>query len=186
MPILPAGQRRYLFEKDPLYLFSYDVPVSETSRSGVPGGVAVDWSLRTQPKAVRETRQVYHVLDEETVDDNDAVRGTVETVRDSIFLPSIGRTAPIQGTAILLTHDGAYLDAYYRGSVDLGPLTIHQFDPKIAAKQEARLRAFLGLRFETTFPKYKWLVEAQCAGFGQLDVSDGKPVGLTFDIYSMR
>jgi hypothetical protein len=187
MPILAAGQRRYLFEKDPLYLFSYDAQLTETSRSGVPGGVAVDWSLDKQPDPDDiEPRQVYHVLDEETVNENDAVRGQVEVVRDSMFLPSSGRTAPIQGAAVLLTHDRAQLDAYYRGSVETGVLAIHQFNSVIAAKQDIQLRAFFGLRFETTFPKYKWLVETQCAGFGQLRVKAGSVVGFTIDIYAMR
>jgi hypothetical protein len=198
MPILAAGQRRFLFEKSPLYLFSYDAPLSERARYPVPGGMGLDWM---GPHTNRKGRtvgpsdtQAYHVLDQDSVEENDAIRGEVLAVRDTLFIPADGPTGVITGTAIIQTYDNARLDATYRGSLDLGSLSFRQFDlalthakdGAIAQKQRTVLKVSLAVRFETVFPKYNWLTEFQCAGFGRIELEDRKVDKATFDVYAMK
>jgi hypothetical protein len=198
MPILAAGQRRFLFDKNPLYLFSYDAPLAETAKYRVPGGMNVDWSV---PEAIRDGKlvdppgaQAYHVLDQDSVEENDAIRGVVLAARDTVFVPADGPTAAITGTTVIRTYDNATLDAYYKGSVDLGSMSFRQFDaslshshdPSIAERQRNVLKVFLAIRFETVFPKYKWLTEYQCAGFGRIELEDRKVDKATFDVYAMK
>jgi hypothetical protein len=192
MPILAAGQRRFLFEKNPLYVFSFDAPLKERSRVGVFGGTNIDWSVPDDAKA--DKLQAYHVLDEDTVEENDAVRGAVLAVRDLLFLPNTGKTGAVEGNAIIKTYDDAVIDARYRGSVDLGSLSNLQFDPSlthavdetIKEDQKACLKVRLAVRFETEFPKYKWLTQYQCAAFGRLNLVDRRVKDATYDVYAMR
>jgi hypothetical protein len=53
-------------------------------------------------------------------------------------------------------------------------------------RRQTFAKLFITPRFDTAYPKYKWLTERQCAGFGLLTIDDGQIVQATFDIYSLR
>jgi hypothetical protein len=194
MPILPAGQRRYLFEKNLLYLLSYDANVRETARAFVPGGGAIEWTAnktaagdsahggRARPSA----GPAYHVLDDDRIDENDSITGHVIEIHDRIVIPADERIATLEGTVIIDTSDRAVLAGHYRGSLVLGPLGGDRFAPGGDENKLLRIKTLVIFRFETTFPKYKWITERLCAGFGFIEVGGGIVRTLSFDLYAMR
>jgi hypothetical protein len=228
MPIIAAGQRRYLLEKSLLYLFSYDVPLARGNDTlvfmPVPGGVRLEtyvkrpteadqrrqieredaeWGSRAAPPTARERAAaeqklkeardpgpwaVYHVLDDITVEDNDAITGAVRMVRDWVFLPTGDKFGAIEGSLVIETDDDAVIDSRYKGCLSVGSLGIGHFDESAPEEKGVPTRAklFIAPRFETAYPKYKWLTERQCAGFGLVDIEDGVAVRATIDIYALK
>jgi hypothetical protein len=233
MPIIPAGQRRYLLEKRLVYLFSYDLPLARGDDDvvfmPVPGGVRLEthlkrpfpiaqkkelqtWQAKEEklkkdnecPPAVeiQEHRRrmeatdpdcdpwlVYHVLDDITVEGNDAVTGAVRTNRDAIFLPTGEKFGSIEGSVVIETDDDAIIDSRYRGCLSVGTLGVghlQEASTPSACKNPTRAKLFIAPHFETSYPKYKWLTARQCAGFGIVEFCDGKAVKATIDIYALR
>lgn len=193
MPILPAGQRRYLFDKELVYLFSYDLALEEEGRLMVPEGVRFSWTPKAPPTAGKpehesfEKRLVYHVLDENTVEGNDAVTGEVKWFRESALVTHDGTVGAIEGAIAIETFDGAILDSRYEGCLLLGPLGLEHFRlPAEEAQPTGRVNLFTSPRFETAYPKYRWLTERQCAGFGVAEIERGRAIRATFDIYAMK
>lgn len=192
MPILAAAQRRYLFDKSLMYLFSYDLPLTEEMRAPVPGGLKLCFSNLGAAVPSRKNQgpfdpqSVYHVLDEDSVASNEAIRGRVELSRDSAFIPDQQPVGAIEGSIVVVTFDDAIIDSRYVGSLALGPLGSGHFDSPTDPDRHSRVRVFIAPRFETAYPKYKWLTERQCAGFGVLEVQEGQVSRATFDIYAMK
>jgi hypothetical protein len=218
MPIIAAGQRRYLLDKRLVYLFSYDLPLAaggdEFVFMPVPGGARLETFLKypteverqkaeqarlsrlrqTRPgraQPVAETAEipfapwsVYHVQDDITVEGNDAVSGHVQVSRDAVSLGRNERFGSIEGSLVIVTEDDAVIDSRYRGSLAVGALGIGHFDD--IPSEPTRARVFITPRFETSYPKYKWLTERQCAGFGVVDIVNGGACRATFDIYALR
>jgi len=195
MAILAAGQRRYLFEKELIYLFSYDVALREHGRMEVQGGRTVSLSAsdgvggdETPPQEEEPftPRLVYHVMDDNRIEDNDAITGSITWLRTSLYVPDAERTGSIEGTIGITTGDQAVLDSCYKGSFSMGSLGAGHFDSILSKDQVTRIKAFISPHFETPYPKYKWLGERQCAGFGLIEMKDGLVTRATFDIYAMR
>ena len=243
MPIIAAGQRRYLLEKSLTYLFSYDLPLAkgeaEIAFMPRPGGVRLETFLRRPPPATTEQQRwvqwstrlqaridaetdsarkgkleerlaagvrgskdrleriasqseddewmVYHVLDDITVEGNDAVTGLVRMNRNAVFLPRGEKFASIQGSLIIETDDDAVIDSRYKGCLAVGTLGLGHFDDTDQnCEDPTGAKLFLSPRFETSYPKYKWLTERQCAGFGVVKFCQGKAVSATIDIYAMK
>lgn len=224
MPILAAGQRRYLIDKGLVYLFSYDLPWTppplrddEPSKEfgfiPVPGGLRLESHLQPSGSApARATAQrptaaaplpfapwkVYHVHDDISVEGNDAISGSVRMYRDSLFLPRGDRYGTVDGAVVIETSDQAVIDARFRGSISLGSLGVGHFDQATrddghdtadwgdTGSTPTRVKVFITPRFETAYPKYKWLTERQCAGFGVVDIEEGWPKRATIDIYALK
>jgi len=196
MAILAGGQRRFLFEKSVVYLFSYDVLLEEQGRNTGPLGWCVTLSHRSsaggddRPDLVPfRARAVYHVLDDTTVEDNDAIVGTVGNVHDTAVVACHDTVAAVEGRITIQTRDeGALIHSHYKGSLSLGPLGLAHFEPLAEQRPERETRAkmFIGPRFETAHPKYKWLAERQCAGFGLMTIRGGCASRYTVDIYALK
>jgi hypothetical protein len=201
MPILAAGQRRYLIDKKLVYLFSYDLAWPATGDATfaiimVPGGARLESHLKDPEQfAPMETRlaglpplapgSVYHVHDDISVEGNDTITGTVNLLRDSVFLPHGDRAGVIEGAIIITTSDGAVIDARYKGSIAVGTLGLQHFDMGNGGGV-TRARFFTTPRFDSCYGKYKWLTERQCAGFGYVDIKDGRPREGSVDIYALK
>jgi hypothetical protein len=172
MPILAGGQRRYLFDKALTYLFSYDLALEQAPLMPTTGGVGFTLGLDRQgPREEHfEPQLVYHVLDEQRVENNDAITGTVEWFSDQAFVPYDERVGSVQGSIVIRTEDNALIDSRYTGSLSLGALRLWHFDPPDGAGERrprtSRAKVFITPRFETSYPKYRWLTERQCAAFG--------------------
>jgi uncharacterized protein DUF3237 len=228
MPILAAGQRRYLIDKGLVYLFSYDLPwtslaadkdraAREVALFPVPGGARLESHLRNEPRPRPAAPapsagalpfspwEVYHVHDDISVEGNDAIAGSVKMSRDSLFLPREERFGTVEGALVIVTDDAAVIDSRYRGSIALGTLGLGHFDeqeeneadgeqagadgwlpPGATPGAPTRVKLFITPRFETAYPKYKWLTERQCAGFGVVDIENGRPARATIDIYALK
>jgi hypothetical protein len=197
MAILAAGQRRYLFDKKLIYLFSYDVPLRQDAAIPTPDGTQFSFSAsqaqpsypangNSQANAVFAPLQVYHVLDENQVEQNDSIVGAVSWIRDSVFVSDEERVAAIDGAVVIKTTDDAVIEAKYKGSLSLGPLGARSFDAGSNGSQVWRAKAFIAPRFDTAYPKYKWLSERQCAAFGILELGHGPTTRATFDVYALR
>jgi hypothetical protein len=196
VPILQGGQRRYLFGKSLSYLFSYDVSLAEDVRLPVVGGVRF-WSEGSgnrrggpaRPADERESQQVYHVVDEERVLDNDALTGRIRWCQNTVFVPYSESVGDVEGILLMETPDGGLIEGRYKGSLVLGPLGVRHFDAgsggllEGSVPRRTRARMFIAPRFDTGHPKYKWITRFQCAGFGVLEIEDGEMTDATFDIY---
>jgi len=224
MPIIAAGQRRYLLDKSLVYLFSYDIPLERGNDTlvfmPVPGGVRLETYVKRPTEADQkrqieeEDRQrsraplseadqakaekkraaardpapflVYHVLDDISVEGNDAITGAVRMSRDWVFLPSGDKYGSIEGSLVIETDDDAVIDSRYKGCLAVGSLGVGHFGDSTAELGATRAKLFIAPRFETSYPKYKWLTERQCAGFGIVDIENGMAVRATMDIYALK
>jgi hypothetical protein len=182
MGIVAAGQRRTLYDKNLLYLFSYDLTLKQEEPALSAEGLKVQVTLDESVPA-----PAYHVFDDSIVEDNDALVGTVRWTEEDITVGA-GGVGEISGVIALATDDGAVIDSRYQGSMLLGPLGGRCFAAPAnpAAPSRVRVRSFIAPRFDSPYTKYKWLTERQCAGFGMIEMFDGRIVTATFDIYAMR
>ena len=197
MPIMEAAQRRFLFEKNLVYLFSYDLDLQEEARVAVPGGLRISTAHVAGKSEGREgdsfkNRLVYHVLDNDTVEGNDAIVGNVQWIKDSTLIGYNDRTGSVEGRIAIKTSDHAILDSRYGGSFALSALGLDHLrrpDEKVVTEKpplETQVKMFIAPRFDTAYPKYKWLSERQCAGFGSVTIKNGEISRATFDIYCLK
>lgn len=178
------AQRRNFVPRNYIYIFSYDADL-EMSRQEigfVPGGVRVN--IFAKPD---ETR-VYHALGEATVLENKSLKGTVvwggdwALVReDDIGLLDVKLT--------IRTDDRETIDMTYRGLYPTGPRGFRQLvteKPLVGTdKKPFKAPVYIAPTFDTASPRYRWLSERQCVGFGQATIVDSAIRAVTFDIYAM-
>jgi hypothetical protein len=199
MPILAGGQRRYLYEKGLTYLFSFDVDLRDARKAAgdLVGGTWAECVTRLPDEApgraaLREDFLAYHIHDDISVGDNDAITGQVRYTLTSVQIGEGQRVGAVEGALVIETDDGAVIDARYHGCVVLGSLGIDELwmqEPAPARGEPGfptRARIFITPRFDSAYPKYKWLTARQCAGFGLIEIQASHPVRATVDIYAMN
>jgi len=193
MPILAGGQRRYLYEKGLTYLFSFDVDLAgaKMAAGGLVGGTWAECVTRLPEEATdREACLAYHIHDDLSVGENDAITGQVRYTLTSVRVGDGQRVGAVEGALVIETDDGAVIDSRYHGCVVLGSLGIDEFWMKAPASGEqgfpTRARIFITPRFDSAYPKYKWLTARQCAGFGLIEIEGGRVARATVDIYAMN
>jgi hypothetical protein len=182
MAILAVGQRRYLYDKQQVYLFSYDVKFDPTRSYEDSIKDDVRFHL-VGPESPKIAGRVFHVLDERTVMGNDSVSGVVRSLEENIYVPREGEAAVTNGRMILRADDGDIL-SFSEGVLQLGPLgcrSLQSPDPTLPAEAKAMITC----RFETANQKYKWLTEQLCVGFGKVTITDGMVREAKFDIYAI-
>src|SRR6185436_11907007 len=113
--IAPAGQRRFLFDKQLRYLFSYDLPLEQARSLDVPGGARLLLRLAGSGPGADERfqpRRVYHVFEDRRTEGNDAIAGQVTHFEERAFLPleAEEKAGMVEGSIVIRTDDGAILD----------------------------------------------------------------------------
>ncbi|HEU4582053.1 MAG TPA: DUF3237 family protein [Polyangiaceae bacterium] len=178
------GSRSSLFERDLLYLFSFDADL-EMRRDEigfVPGGLRVN--ITSKPNRTR----VYHAARESSTLGFQTVEGTVVSGVDRALIRNddIG-VLDVQLT--IRTDDGALIYSEYRGIYPAGergyrrlisrkPLLGTEFSPFKAP-------VYITPRYQTDSEKYRWLTQYQCVGFGEVQVIKSDIRSVTFDIYAL-
>jgi hypothetical protein len=180
------GHRRHFIDNQLLYLLSYDVEadMDRDDLGFVPGGVRVN--IFARPNLSR----VYHVLRERTVPGLgfEAISGTLQwggdwlTWReDDIELSEVKAT--------ILTDDHATIHFHYHLSAYLGPGGFRRIvsEKGKIGKETAPVDwpVVVTPRFDTTHPKYRWMTEHQCVGFGRVQVIKSEVRRLTYDVYAL-
>jgi hypothetical protein len=192
MPILAGGQRRYLFEKGLTYLFSFDLDLKDARQmaGAMVGGTWAECVTRLPAgAAASEAFLAYHVHDDISVGENDSITGQVRYSQTMVRVGDGQRVGAVEGTLLIETDDGAVIDSRYHGSVILGSLGIDEFwmkPPPASGTFPTRARIFITPRFDTAYPRYRWLTGRQCAGFGLVEIEAGRPARATVDVYAMN
>jgi hypothetical protein len=122
----------------------------------------------------------------------------VESFEERAFVPVAAdeKAGMVEGSIVIRTDDGAILDSRYGGSLTVRyPLRVRRErdgalweddrrrDPVVPP---FRTSAFIAPRFESSSPKYRWLVERQCAGFGIVEVTSAGQWRATYDFYALK
>ncbi len=202
MSIAPAGQRRFLFEKQLRYLFSYDLPLHQAQSLEVPGGARLLLRLNGEgseaPDGQFAPRRVYHVFEDRRTEGQEAIAGRVESFEERAFVPVAPdeKAGMVEGSIVIRTDDGAILDSRYGGSLTVRyPLRVRrernggpwEDDRRPEANiPPFRTNVFIAPHFESSSPRYRWLVERQCAGFGVVEVTSSGQWRATYDFYALR
>jgi hypothetical protein len=176
--------RTSLFDRNLLYLFSYDVNL-EMRRDEigfVPGGVRVN--VLAKPA---ETR-LYHLARERTAAGYRAVAGTISWGTDWAFL----RTDDVGSLDVRLTittDDDATIYSWYEGVYPAGERGFRRLiseDPPLGSEQRpVEANVYVTPRYECSDPRYSWLNQHQCVGFGRVKIIKSIVRSASFDIYAM-
>jgi hypothetical protein len=181
-----SAHRTYFMDHSVLYLFSANIEFGmDFEQIGiVPGG------LRVNVFCVQNTARIYNVLRERTVGipGYPTVTGSIRWGQDSVFLGSddvvVGR---VRGT--IQTDDGALLDTNYLAILPLAMGNFRAFaggaDLIGTAGDPVELRFAVTPTYESEAPKYRWLAEHQCVGFGVVQIVDGVFRRVSYDVYAM-
>lgn len=180
----PLRTRTNLFDRDLLYLFSYDADL-EMRRDEigfVPGGLRVN--VVAKPN---ETR-VYHVAREKSTLGFQTVQGTVTWGLDRALIRN-DNIGVLDVQLMIRTDDGAVIYSVYDGIFAAGPRGYRKLiSKKPVMGTESRpftAPVFISPRYETSSPKYRWLTQYQCVGFGQVEIIKSTVRSASFDIYAM-
>lgn len=176
--------RRTFIDKNLMYLFSFDVNL-EDAREEIgltPTGLRVNVFSRQQ-----ESR-VYNVKGAESFDGSKMVAGTISWGVDYARVRE-DDIADLDVRLQLETDDRKTILVRYRGLFSIGPRGFRKLlteKPKLGTEQQPfEAKLFVGPRFETADPKYKWLEKYQCLGIGRSWVIDTFIRRASYDIYAM-
>lgn len=176
--------RQTLFDRDLLYLFSYDVDL-EMRREEVgfvPGGVRVN--IFAKPNRTR----MYNVARERALLGARAIQGTIKSGADFALIRS-DDIGVLDVQLLMQTDDGATIFSRYSGLFPAGPRGFRQLiseKPPLGTEKKPFLApVYITPKYETSAPEYSWLMQYQCAGFGHVTVINSTVRAGTFDIYAM-
>lgn len=184
------ADRRYLFARSDSYLFSYDVNMCMT-QTGTGWGLALkpDNSDEPDPSACN----VFHVRSESVVGDRDALWGQVRWLTGRCEFKSYGDTASTSGKMLIQSREGAMIDTFFYGSNRLQELGQRRLiiEPHLVDGIDVRVSYWL--RFDSAHPKYRWLAQTPCVGFGRAAITGGVrdhgetlfDVPLQMDVYAL-
>jgi hypothetical protein len=181
-----ASHRRVLVDKTLLYIFSYDVEarMDREEIGFVPGGVRVNIFAR------ENLSRVYHVARERTLPGLgfEPISGALSWGGDWLFW----REDDVERSEVRMaihTDDGAVIHCSYVVTADLGPSGFRRLVGKKgkAGKEDDPVifPVMSTPRFQTTSPRYLWLSEYQCVGFGRAFVVRSELRRLTYDVYAL-
>ena len=181
-----ARHRSQLLDNQLLYVLSYDVETDLDKRElgFVPGGVRIDIMARPQ------LSRVYHVLRERTVPGLgfEAISGTLHWGGDWLYWREDDiELSEVQAT--IETDDDAIIHFSYKLVAYLGPGGFRRIvsEKGKIGKESAPVEwpVIATPRFETTSPKYRWLMDYQCIAVGQVQVVRSEVRRLTYDVYAL-
>jgi hypothetical protein len=181
-----SDHRRYFLDHALLYVFSIDIELGlDIEEIGVvPEGARVN--LHCVPGSTR----AYNIIRERTAaaPGYSAVTGTivwgedVGVVReDDVAVPAV--------RACIRTDDGALIETTYRGNLSLGMggfrAIVAGADAVGTPDSPVEFHLISTPAYCTADPRYQWLAEYQCVGFGRSFEIDGLFRRVTYDIYAM-
>lgn len=189
MPLEGNGRRQRFVDRALLYLFSYDVELNadEENLGFVPGGV------RTNVRCLPNRSRIYHLLREPLIGDPGGlpVNGTITWGKDTAVMRE-DDTANGLIRLIIETTDGAHILSEYAGIFAMGPGGYHEVirrkgpDDEVGRVGQPRdARIVVLVRYETSDPRYDWLTQHQCIGYGRVSIVRGLLRRVTYDIYAM-
>lgn len=177
-------RRNSLFDRDLIYLFSYDVDL-EMRREEigfVPGGVRVN--ILAKPGQTR----LYHVARERTAAGHGTIAGTVTSGTDWVLIRT-DDMGDVDVRLTIATDDGATIYSWYKGVFPTGERGFRRLiseDPPLGSEQRPyQGNVYITPRYETDSPKYRWLNQLQCVGFGRVTIIKSTVRMGSFDIYAM-
>jgi hypothetical protein len=186
MAMNPRPHRKQFVDKALLYLFSFDVE-SDMDRQEigfVPGGVRLNVFAR--PGLTR----VYHVYRARTEAGLgfDSINGELSWGADFVYWREDDLELS-QVRAALHTDDGAWIHMAYEVVAYLSPGGFRRIvsgKGKIGKDTDpVNWPIISSPRFETTHPKYRWLMGYQCVSFGLVQIIRSEIRRLTYDVYAM-
>ena len=185
-PRLSPPHRRQFHDRNLLYLFSFDVEadMNREEIGFVPGGVRVIVFART------DLSRAYHVARDRTVAGLGfaAIDGTLEWGGDWVYWREDDLELS-QVRASIRTTEGAEIHMTYEVVASLGNGGFRRIvsEKEKFGKPDAPLNwpIVTSPRFETTHPKYRWITNYQCIGFGLVQIIKSEIRRLTYDIYAM-
>jgi Protein of unknown function (DUF3237) len=178
------AMRTHLIDNELLYLFSYDADL-EMRRDiigFVPGGVRVNIS------ALPEDTRVFNVARERTIQGSKSIQGTVLWGEDMAIIRT-DDVAVLNVRLAIQTDDGATIFSRYRGVFPCGPRGFRKLisEKPLLGSEDTPFVAnvYVTPRYETSDPRYTWLMKYQCVGYGAISVVDSQVRDAKFDIYAM-
>jgi hypothetical protein len=162
-------ERRYLFNKSDSYLFSFDVNHRMT-----PAGRGWNFDFQRPPEA--KGFDLINVRNESVANNREALLGDVLSVVGRHDFRTYGDAASTHGKMLIRARDGVIIEARYYGTQrlqELGQRTLlTATDP-----EPIEVKLSYWLRFDTTSPKYRWLVQSPCVGFGRAVITPDPDAG---------
>ena len=178
------NHRRYLLDKNLLYVFSEDGNVEQGREDIglVPGG------LRINVHSVPQDSRVYNVAGETLLLGEKVLSGTIVWGGDFAFVRQDDIEA-LDVRVVIRSDDGALIEGEYCGVVAPGPRTFTQVfseKPKLGSEQSpAELSFHVAPRFRTADPRYKWLSGRQCLAYGRVKFIECVARQATLDVWMM-
>jgi len=156
------SERRYLFNRNDSYLFSFDV--NHWMRQAGCG-----WNFGYQPPSPADRRDPYDVFNvrgDSVINNREAFVGSVESVVGRYDFRTASDAAAASVKMLINARDGVMLEAVGYGTNRLQELAqralLTATDPK-----PIEVKVSYWLRFDSTSAKYRWLVQSPCVGFGR-------------------
>jgi hypothetical protein len=182
----PRPHRRQFHDRNLLYLFSFDVETNmDREEIGfVPGGVQVTVFAR------QDLSRAYHVQRDRTVAGLgfEAIDGTITWGGDWVYWRQDDLELS-QVRASITTTDGAVIHMTYEVVASLGPGGYRRIvsEKEKMGKSDDPLNwpIVTSPRFETTHPKYRWIMGYQCISYGLVQIIKSEIRRLTYDVYAM-
>ncbi len=180
------GHRTHFIDHSLLYLFSASLEFSlaiEQVGLGAEGA-------RVNVLCVPESSRVYNILRERSLGAPgfETLTGALVTGEDSGVLRE-DDVAIANVRATLRTDDGALIETKYMGVLPLG---VGAFRNIVAGAElfgtpqaPAQFTIVVTPTYETEDPRYRWLTEQQCVGFGRVEASLGVFRRVSYDIYAL-
>jgi Protein of unknown function (DUF3237) len=178
------AHRRSFVDKNLMYLFSFDVNLEDTREEL---GYTVT-GLRLNIFSRQQESRLYNVKGEKSFNADKMLAGTVLWGVDYARMRE-DDVASLNVRLQIRTDDDATIVAGYQGLFSVGPRGFRKLlseKPKLGSEQQPfEARLFVGPRFETAAPRYKWLEKYHCLGIGRSWVIDTFVRRASYDIYAM-
>jgi hypothetical protein len=180
------NHRRHFIDRSLLYLLSTDIEFGlDFEQIGL-----VERGARFNLFCVANSTRVYNILGERQLGATSyaAVEGKLIWGEDT---PLIGDddVAVAHVRATLVTNDGATIDVVYDGILPTGLGTFRAIaggvDPLGTPENPEEFRLVITPRYSTSHPRYNWLNELQCIGFGRVQEINGMFRRVTYDVYGL-
>jgi hypothetical protein len=180
------GHRTYFMDHSLLYLLSASL---EFSLAIEQVGLIAE-GARVNVLCVPESSRIFNILRERSfgAPGFETVTGALVTGEDCGVLRE-DDVAIANVRATLRTDDGALIETKYVGVLPLG---VGAFRNIVAGAelfgtpdQPAVFTIIVSPTYETGDPRYRWLTDQQCVGFGRVEASMGIFRRVSYDIYSL-
>jgi hypothetical protein len=181
---MTVDHRRYLLEKDLLYVFSEDGNI-EYGREDIG---FVNAGVRINIHATSQESRLYNVAGETALLGESVFSGSMVWGTDAVLVRE--DDMEILDVRILVrTDDGSLVTAEYAGVFAPGPRSFRQVvseKPKLGSEQNPAEGIFFAApRFRTGAAKYRWLNGRQCLAFGRVKFIESVARQATLDVWLM-